>query len=54
MYYFMKFRFEMIDAARNRLRVKACYVMIALTIIACIATSVSGKRVIKCVLLFKL
>lgn len=42
------FRFEMIDAARNRVRVKACYVMMALTIIACIATAVSGKQVIKC------
>uniref|UniRef100_A0A673IZ00 Family with sequence similarity 162 member A n=1 Tax=Sinocyclocheilus rhinocerous TaxID=307959 RepID=A0A673IZ00_9TELE len=36
--------FEMIDAARNRVRVKACYVMMALTIIACVATAVSGKR----------
>ncbi|XP_016127284.1 protein FAM162B-like [Sinocyclocheilus grahami] len=38
------FRFEMIDAARNRVRVKACYVMMALTILACLATAVSGKQ----------
>uniref|UniRef100_A0A672RIX4 Family with sequence similarity 162 member A n=1 Tax=Sinocyclocheilus grahami TaxID=75366 RepID=A0A672RIX4_SINGR len=36
--------FEMIDAARNRVRVKACYVMMALTILACLATAVSGKQ----------
>ncbi|XP_026093935.1 protein FAM162B-like [Carassius auratus] len=36
--------FEMIDAARNRLRVKACYVMMALTIVACLVMSVTGKR----------
>ncbi|XP_026056256.1 protein FAM162B isoform X2 [Carassius auratus] len=36
--------FETIDAARNRVRVKACYVMMALTIMACVAMSVSGKK----------
>ncbi|KAK2870052.1 hypothetical protein QQF64_021994 [Cirrhinus molitorella] len=36
--------FEMIDAARNRVRVKACYVMMALTILACLAMAVSGKQ----------
>ncbi|XP_043081940.1 protein FAM162B isoform X2 [Puntigrus tetrazona] len=36
--------FEMIDAARNRVRVKACYVMMALTVVACIAMAVSGKQ----------
>jgi hypothetical protein len=35
----------MIDAARNKARVKACYIMIGLTIIACIAVIVSAKRV---------
>ncbi|XP_059797606.1 protein FAM162B [Balaenoptera ricei] len=35
---------EMIDAARNRARVKACYVMIGLTIIACFAVIASAKR----------
>ncbi|XP_073932090.1 protein FAM162B isoform X2 [Castor canadensis] len=36
---------EMIDAARNKARVKACYIMIGLTIIACIAVIVSAKRI---------
>uniref|UniRef100_A0A8C2HIW8 Family with sequence similarity 162 member A n=1 Tax=Cyprinus carpio TaxID=7962 RepID=A0A8C2HIW8_CYPCA len=36
--------FEMIDAARNRVRVKACYVMMALTILACLVMAVSGKK----------
>ncbi|XP_029800686.1 protein FAM162B isoform X2 [Suricata suricatta] len=35
---------EMIDAARNRARVKACYIMIGLTIIACCAVIASAKR----------
>ncbi|XP_061063500.1 LOW QUALITY PROTEIN: protein FAM162B [Eubalaena glacialis] len=35
---------EMIEAARNRARVKACYVMIGLTIIACFAVIASAKR----------
>lgn len=36
--------FEMIDAARNRVRVKACYVMIALTIVSCIGMVILGKE----------
>ncbi|XP_072544987.1 protein FAM162B [Salminus brasiliensis] len=36
--------FEMIDAARNRVRVKACYVMIALTIVSCLAMVILGKE----------
>ncbi|XP_051538490.1 protein FAM162B-like [Myxocyprinus asiaticus] len=36
--------FEMIDAARNRVRVKACYVMMGLTILACLAMVVLGKQ----------
>ncbi|KAA0704745.1 Protein FAM162B [Triplophysa tibetana] len=36
--------FEMIDAARNRVRVKACYVMMGMTILACLATVISGKQ----------
>ncbi|XP_050954005.1 protein FAM162B [Labeo rohita] len=36
--------FEMIDAARNRVRVKACYVMMAMTILACLVMAVSGKK----------
>ncbi|KAM3593398.1 uncharacterized protein V6R79_012159 [Siganus canaliculatus] len=36
--------FEMIDAARNRVRVKACYVMMAATIGACLLMVFLGKR----------
>ncbi|XP_078416072.1 protein FAM162B-like isoform X1 [Cetorhinus maximus] len=36
--------FEMIDAARNKIRVKASYIMIVLTVVACIATIISGKK----------
>lgn len=36
--------FEMIDAARNRVRVKACYVMMAATIAACMLMVFLGKR----------
>ncbi|XP_036921003.1 protein FAM162B [Sturnira hondurensis] len=38
---------EMIDAARNRARVKACYIMIGLTIIACFAVIASAKRAVE-------
>lgn len=36
--------FEMIDAARNKVRVKACYVMMAATIGACFLMVYLGKR----------
>lgn len=36
--------FEMLDAARNKVRVKACYVMMGLTIGACLVTVILGKR----------
>ncbi|XP_076617400.1 protein FAM162B [Chaetodon auriga] len=36
--------FEMIDAARNKVRVKACYVMMAATIGACLVMVILGKR----------
>lgn len=36
----------MLDAARNRVRVKACYVMIALTVLSCLLMVISGKEVI--------
>lgn len=36
--------FEMIDAARNRVRVKACYGMMIITIGACLVTVFLGKR----------
>nr|XP_056712296.1 protein FAM162B [Euleptes europaea] len=35
---------EMLDAARNKARVKACYIMIGLTIVACFAVIASAKR----------
>ncbi|XP_078504633.1 protein FAM162B [Lissotriton helveticus] len=35
---------EMLDAARNQARIKACYVMIGVTVIACFAVVVSGKK----------
>lgn len=35
----------MIDAARNRIRVKACYVMMAATIGACLVMIILGKQV---------
>ncbi|KAJ0022913.1 hypothetical protein NQD34_015047 [Periophthalmus magnuspinnatus] len=36
--------FEMLDAARNKMRVKACYAMIALTLGACVVMVVMGKQ----------
>ncbi|XP_008565971.1 PREDICTED: protein FAM162B [Galeopterus variegatus] len=38
---------EMIDAARNKARVKVCYIMIGLTIIACFAVIASAKRAVE-------
>lgn len=38
-------RFETIDAARNKIRVKACYVMMATTIGACLLMVLLGKQV---------
>uniref|UniRef100_A0A1A7ZLR8 Family with sequence similarity 162, member A n=3 Tax=Nothobranchius TaxID=28779 RepID=A0A1A7ZLR8_NOTFU len=37
--------FEMIDAARNKIRVKAAYVMMGLTIGACVVMVILGKKV---------
>ncbi|XP_051910275.1 protein FAM162B [Hippocampus zosterae] len=36
--------YEMLDAARNKVRVKACYVMMVVTIGACLLMVVLGKR----------
>ncbi|XP_017261798.1 protein FAM162B [Kryptolebias marmoratus] len=36
--------FEMIDSARNRIRVKAAYVMMAMTLGACVLMVVMGKK----------
>ncbi|XP_005551720.3 protein FAM162B isoform X1 [Macaca fascicularis] len=38
---------EMIVTARNKARVKACYIMIGLTIIACFAVIGSAKRAVE-------
>ncbi|XP_019393499.1 PREDICTED: protein FAM162B [Crocodylus porosus] len=35
---------EMLDFARSKVRIKACYIMIGLTIVACLATIASAKR----------
>uniref|UniRef100_A0A7N4NMT2 Protein FAM162A n=1 Tax=Sarcophilus harrisii TaxID=9305 RepID=A0A7N4NMT2_SARHA len=39
--------FELLDAAKNRLRVKVSYIMIALTIIGCIVMVFQGKQAAK-------
>ncbi|XP_012497713.1 PREDICTED: protein FAM162A [Propithecus coquereli] len=39
--------FEMLDAAKNKLRVKMSYVMIALTVAGCILMIVEGKKAAK-------
>lgn len=38
--------FEMVDSAKNRVRVKVSYIMIALTIMGCVTMVVSGKRAV--------
>lgn len=43
--YMCFYRFEMLDAARNKIRVKAAYVMMAATIGACMIMVFLGKRV---------
>nr|XP_021150132.1 protein FAM162B [Columba livia] len=35
---------EMLDKARNKARVKACYIMIALSVVACFAVIASAKK----------
>lgn len=45
MLFFIPYSFEMIDNARNKIRVKAAYVMMALTIGACVVMVILGKRV---------
>uniref|UniRef100_A0A8C2Y9M6 Family with sequence similarity 162 member B n=1 Tax=Coturnix japonica TaxID=93934 RepID=A0A8C2Y9M6_COTJA len=35
---------EMLDRARNKARVKACYIMIGLSIVACFAVIASAKK----------
>ncbi|TFK01462.1 H/ACA ribonucleoprotein complex subunit 1 [Platysternon megacephalum] len=38
--------FELIDVARNKLRVKISYLMIALTVLGCIVMVIEGKRAV--------
>ncbi|XP_062984969.1 protein FAM162A [Elgaria multicarinata webbii] len=38
--------FEMVDTARNKMRVKISYLMIALTILGCISMVISGKQAV--------
>ncbi|KAG2456539.1 protein FAM162B [Polypterus senegalus] len=38
--------FEMINAARNRVRIKGCYIMIFLTIMSCIGMTILGKQAV--------
>lgn len=39
--------FEMLDAAKNKIRVKISYVMIALTVAGCILMVIEGKKAAK-------
>ncbi|OXB55764.1 hypothetical protein ASZ78_009845 [Callipepla squamata] len=36
---------EVLDAARNTMRIKVCYIMIALTLLGCLAMVITGKEV---------
>ncbi|NXW43122.1 F162B protein, partial [Nyctiprogne leucopyga] len=38
---------EVLDAARNTVRIKVCYVMIALTLLGCLAMVITGKEAAK-------
>ncbi|NXS68358.1 F162B protein, partial [Pandion haliaetus] len=35
---------EVLDAARNTVRIKVCYIMIALTLLGCLAMVITGKE----------
>ncbi|XP_010113635.1 PREDICTED: protein FAM162A-like, partial [Chlamydotis macqueenii] len=35
---------EVLDAARNSVRIKVCYIMIALTLLGCLAMVITGKE----------
>lgn len=39
--------FEMLDAAKNKMRVKVSYVMMALTVAGCIFMVIEGKKAAK-------
>ncbi|XP_009927184.2 protein FAM162B [Haliaeetus albicilla] len=38
---------EVLDAARNSIRIKVCYIMIALTLLGCLAMVITGKEAAK-------
>ncbi|XP_021262064.1 protein FAM162B-like isoform X2 [Numida meleagris] len=38
---------EVLDAARNAVRIKVCYIMIALTLLGCLAMVITGKEAAK-------
>ncbi|XP_009477740.2 protein FAM162B isoform X2 [Pelecanus crispus] len=38
---------EALDAARNTVRIKVCYIMIALTLLGCLAMVITGKEAAK-------
>uniref|UniRef100_A0A8C9EJ20 Family with sequence similarity 162 member B n=1 Tax=Pavo cristatus TaxID=9049 RepID=A0A8C9EJ20_PAVCR len=40
-------RSEVLDAARNTVRIKVCYIMIALTLLGCLAMVITGKEAAK-------
>ncbi|NWR83340.1 F162B protein, partial [Furnarius figulus] len=38
---------DVLDAARNIVRIKVCYIMIALTVLGCLAMIITGKEAAK-------
>uniref|UniRef100_A0A8V5H952 Uncharacterized protein n=1 Tax=Melopsittacus undulatus TaxID=13146 RepID=A0A8V5H952_MELUD len=40
-------RSELLEAARSNVRIKVCYIMIALTILGCVAMVITGKEAAK-------
>ncbi|KFW97350.1 Protein FAM162B, partial [Phalacrocorax carbo] len=38
---------EVLDVARNNVRIKICYIMIALTLLGCLAMVITGKEAAK-------
>ncbi|KFP71711.1 Protein FAM162A, partial [Acanthisitta chloris] len=38
---------EVLDTARNIVRIKVCYIMIALTVLGCLAMVITGKEAAK-------
>ncbi|KFQ64849.1 Protein FAM162B, partial [Phaethon lepturus] len=38
---------EVLDAARNSVRIKVCYIMITLTLLGCLAMVITGKEAAK-------